>query len=108
MTHPVAILLQRCTVDDLGAIPAFLAMPGADKAAQRLDMHYRHGGGWSPMAGWEIVDRNNMTIRYPGDTPLRPLAAVPYSDDEQVYIYPHAWVLVLQVATGEFEVARMD
>jgi hypothetical protein len=92
----------------LGLIPDFLSPDNPAKARDQLDSNYKHGGGWSPRENWRISNKEKMTIRYPGDPPLTPLAfaKLPLTD-ETIYIYPLAFVLILQ-SDGSFEVARMD
>jgi hypothetical protein len=99
-------LHPKFTIDHLGYLPGFLDEEDPDTARQQLDKNYRHGGGWRPMPGWEIMDMDDMTICYPGDPPLKPIAFT-ILHDETIYFYIHAFVLILQ-KDGSFEIARMD
>lgn len=97
--------LANASYDDLGLIPYFLDPQNPDNAAVQFNRAYRHGGGWKPFHGFKLQSAN-MTLSYPGDPPMKPFA-VTQLRDEKVYVYPHAWVLVLQ-PSGTFEVSRMD
>jgi hypothetical protein len=91
----------------LGFIPGFLSL--ADPAPAKVQFHknYRHGGGWLPFgAGQWHLDPRSLELRFPGDPPLEPVAAVDLRD-ETVVVYPHAIVMILQ-NDGTFEVARLD
>lgn len=90
----------------LGLIPGFLSESDPRPAREQLDAHYQHGGGWQPMDKW-VLNKESLSIRYPGgDPPLAPIA-ISQLRDERIAVYPHAWVLILQ-KDGSFEVARMD
>lgn len=91
--------------DDLGFLPSFLNDADPRPARTQLDVNYRHGGGWHPLPGWEL-EYPTLTLRYPGDPPLRPLAMTVLHGDRIVF-YPYSQVMVL-APNGEFEVARMD
>lgn len=89
----------------LGSIPMFLSERDEDSAKQQLDKHYSHGGGWNPLEGWTL-DLDSGVISYPGDPPLPPVAKAVLRE-ETIYVYPHAWVAVVQ-KDGSYEIARMD
>ena len=89
----------------LGMIPAFLSERDPRPAKEQLDLAYAHGGGWSPLDGWEMEPRL-ASIKYPGDPPLRPVARAVLRE-ETIYVYPHAWVAVVQ-KDGAYEIARLD
>jgi hypothetical protein len=74
-------------------------------ARDQFDRNYQHGGGWSPFAGFNL-DREDMSIQYPGDPPYHWQARTKLREEE-IYFYPHAWVMIVQ-PTGEYEIARMD
>jgi hypothetical protein len=99
-------LHPKFTIDHLGYLPEFLSEDDPDSAREQLDKNYRHGGGYHPMSGWEILDMEDMTVCYPGDPPLRPIAFT-ILRDEQIFFYPHAFVLIL-AKDGTFSIARMD
>lgn len=91
--------------DLLGFIPEFLDPNDTRSAQQQLDENYRHGGGFHPMKGWAFTPHTN-TLKYPGDPPIRPIAAATLRD-ETILVYPSAWVCIVQT-DGAFVVARMD
>lgn len=98
------LLSQRYNLPDVvGFIPNFVDPDSQEPAAKQFDRAYI--GGWRPLRGFKL-NRTNMTLSYPGDPPMRPLA-VAVLRGEKIYIYPHAWVLILQ-PSGAFEVSRMD
>ena len=91
--------------DMLGFIPMFLHENNPRPAKEQLDSNYRHGGGWNPFMGFTL-DKEDMSIQYPGDPKLHPIAHATLRD-EKIYVYPYAWVLILQ-PDGSFEISRMD
>jgi hypothetical protein len=101
-----AFLDARADMEFLGYLPSFLDENDPDDARTQLDKNYAHGGGIRPMDGWKIIDKAKMTIQYPGDPSLKPLAMTMLRD-EAIYFYPHAFVLVLQ-PDGSFIISRMD
>ena len=103
MTH-VLLLDHRVTPDMLGLIPHFLDAGDARPAHEQLDANYQHGGGWRPMPGFKLG--HQMTLRYPGDPALQPLAVMRLRQEE-IYMYPHGFVAIVQ-PDGSFEAARMD
>lgn len=91
--------------DYLGFIPEFFNPHDPRPAREQLDTAYAHGGGWHPLSGW-IFDHKTQKIKYPGDPALSPVAYAGLRN-EHIYVYPHAWVAIVQ-EDGTFEVARMD
>ena len=61
--------------------------------------------GWNQFNGFTLDDLSRE-LTYPGDPPMLPLAIATLRD-EKIYLYPHAWVLILQ-PNGSYEVSRMD
>ena len=98
------ILDERYSPEALGLIPAFLTEASPLSARSQFDHNYRHGGGWQPMARWSLGPVGE--IMYPGEPALHPIA-VAQLGSETIYIYPHAWVSIVQ-EDGSFEVSRMD
>lgn len=86
-----------------GYIPSFLVE--SDERPVREQFAERYIGGWQPFKGFKLL-RSTMTLAYPGDPPMRPLASRRWRN-ERIYLYPHAWVLILQ-QDGSWEVSRMD
>lgn len=91
------------TPDDLGLLPTFLSLDDPRSAREQFDEKYV--SGWSPFKG-HTFDEKTGELRYPGDPPLRPVGGCRFRD-ERIFVYPYAWVLVLQ-KDGSFEVCRMD
>jgi hypothetical protein len=92
--------------DLVGFIPSFLNDESDKPAKEQIDDHYQHGGGWNSFDGFRIVRQNPMTIKYPEDPELRAIARIRVND-ETVYIFPMAWVLIMQ-KDGSWEIARID
>jgi hypothetical protein len=101
-----AVLDARFQLDDLGYLPSFLDEDDPDDARTQLDKNYQHGGGYRPQPQWKILDMGSMTIQYPGDPALHPLAVTTLRQ-ELIFFFPHAYVLILQ-PNGDFVCARMD
>lgn len=97
----------KTTVDPevLGYIPQFFSDLDPRPAKEQIDEAYAHGGGWRPLEGWQFYPRTEA-IHYPGDPPLMPIAGTRLRD-EVIYVYPHAWVNIVQ-PDGSFEIARID
>lgn len=91
-------------IDALGMLPEFFSVNDPRSAREQLNDAYAHGGGWSPLPGFKLSA--DYILKYPGDPPMKPLAAARLRDEE-IIIYPHAWVCIKQ-SDGTFEVARID
>lgn len=89
--------------DALGWIPTFLDLH--DPRPAREQFAERYVSGWDPFHGFSF-DRATLTLSYPGDPPMQPIAGTLFRD-ESVLVYRHAWVLVMQ-PDGAWECARMD
>jgi hypothetical protein len=99
------MILEGRHPDELGLIPSFIDQADPRPAREQFEEHYAHGGGWSPIKGFKRV-RDTMTLVYPGDPPLTPIAAFMLRD-EMIVVYEHALVAIVD-RNGGFEVARMD
>lgn len=97
--------LHPAAADLLGYIPHFLSLDDPRPAREQLDANYAHGGGWNPMSGW-VLNPVNQLLKYPGDPALPPIARAQLRD-EQIIMYPHAWLAIVK-QDGSFEVARID
>jgi hypothetical protein len=97
------ILDPRRTIADLGYIPSFLSKDDPRPAKEQFNANYPFGG-WRPMQGFRLRDDNSLS--YPGDPPLRPIAETQLRD-ELILVYPSAWVAIIQ-RDRAFEVARLD
>jgi hypothetical protein len=106
MTLIVTFLHPAATPEHLGPIPHWLDEDDPRPAAQQLDGHYQHGGGWRPMPKFKMKDRMTGVLTYPGDQPFRPWAAILFRK-EMIFAYDHEIFAILQ-PDGSFEVARMD
>lgn len=91
---------------DLGFLPELISEADPRPVAKQLENAYAHGGGWRPMDGFRIVDKETMTILYPGDPPMKPVA-ISSCHNEMLYFYPHDFLLIMQ-KDGTFEIARVD
>jgi hypothetical protein len=101
------VLDPRCRPEHLGLIPTFLDEKVLLPAWQQIDDNYRHGGGWQSFKkGWNF-SLSTLSLKYPGDPPLTPLAYAILHNEETIYIYPHGWVLILQRSL-QWDIARID
>ena len=90
-------------VELAGAIPHFLNSDDPRPAAQQFDEHYV--GGWRPFQG-HTFDPETGLLHYPEEGPLEPFAVLGHHE-ELIYIYPYAWVCIVQ-PDDTYEIARMD
>lgn len=97
-------------IDDiLGMLPDYLTTSDPRPAVEQFNERYAHGGGWRPHSQWKMTGQNNVLgpiIRFPGDPLFAPIAKATLRD-ESIYLYPSAFVAVVQ-ANGDFVVSRMD
>jgi len=98
-------LHKQATADHLGLLPSFLDAENPQTAKEQLHQNYQHGGGWSPFVG-HTLDRDNLSLHYPGDPPLRALACAKLRK-ELIVVYEASWVAIIQ-PDGSYEVCRMD
>ena len=104
-TIVVTFLHPAATMDHVGFIPSFLSTTDPRPAVEQFDTNYAHGGGWHAMSKFKL-NTEDMSLKYPGDPKLLPLAAIHFRD-ELILIYEAAMVCVIQ-KDGSFEVSRMD
>jgi hypothetical protein len=90
---------------DLGFLPELIDDADPRPVAEQLQTNYAHGGGWNPQKGF-TMDFTTMTLSYPGDPPMKPLA-VSKCRGEDLYFYPYSYLAIVQ-HDGSFEVARVD
>lgn len=105
MNHPPVFALHpRCTVDHVGFIPTFLDEDDPRPAAEQFQERYIYGG-WRNQSGFK---KGNVrySLRYPGDPPLYPIAAMQLRD-ETIMVYDCGYVAIWQ-KDGTFEACRMD
>lgn len=98
------LLHREVTPETLGYIPGWLSEADPRPAAEQLNEHYAHGGGWQPFHGFTLGEGN--ILQYPGDPPIKPLAFARLRD-EAILFYPYSWVAIVQPDLS-FEVCRMD
>ena len=92
------------TPEHLGILPGFLSELDPDPAWKQIDKNYGHGGGWRPFQGHVLQD--DMSLKYPEDPPLHPLAHTKLRD-EIIVFYECEWLVIIQ-PDGSYEVARVD
>lgn len=97
MRHPQA------TAEHLGFIPYFFSNGDSRSAREQIDSNYSHGGGWRPFQGFTLRENG---LDFPGD-PLMRLLAVAKLGKEEIRIYEHAWVAIIQ-EDDSFEISRLD
>jgi hypothetical protein len=90
---------------NLGFLPGLIDEGDARPVAEQLNDRYRHGGGWQPMPGFKL-NPGTLTLKYPEDPPMKPLAMSVLRDETLVF-YPYAFLMILQ-PDGAFEVSRVD
>jgi hypothetical protein len=100
--HVIFRIDPRCQPDHIGLIPSFLDIDDPRPAREQFDEKYI--GGWRPQPGFKLKDRYSLC--YPGDPPLKPLAALPFRD-ELILIYLYGYVAIFQ-PDQSFEASRMD
>ena len=93
-------------LDLIGFIPSFLNERDQRPAKEQINANYAHGGGWNGFEGFSIVSDDPMTIVYPGDPELQAIARMTLHN-ETIYIFPDAWVMIMQ-EDGTWEIARID
>lgn len=95
-------LHPHADLDMLGYIPVFVSDGDPRSVREQFEANYQ--SGWHPMGGFELLAGD--ALQYPGDPPMPPLFRAELRDEE-IIVYPHAWVMIRQ-ADGAFEIARMD
>jgi len=93
------------TAEHLGFLPGMLDENDPRPAREQFNERYAHGGGWQPFIGHELREED-LTLKYPGDPPLIPLAKLQFRD-ELIVLYEHDFVMIKQ-RDGSYEVCRMD
>lgn len=99
------LLHPKTLPQHLGLIPSFFSQSDPRSAKEQIHERYAHGG-WLPMAKWHW-DPSTEFLTYPGTRSLVPIARATLHDKETIYIYPHAWVCIVQ-PDGTYEVTRAD
>lgn len=91
--------------DLTGELPEMLNIHDDRPAAEQLDAHYQHGGGFRPDQGQYQLGTHGELL-YPGDEPL-PEQARAQLRRESIRLFPYGLVAVVQ-QDGSFAVGRMD
>lgn len=99
--------------DAVGALPLCWDASDPRGAIAQHDERQMGNGPWSnfntgPASSRFTFHREDGALRYPGDPDLLPLAwaELPITG-EKIYVYPHAWVAIVQ-SSGVFSVDRRD
>jgi hypothetical protein len=105
MIHPEWVMVHPC-MDylALGIIPTFLDLNDPRPAREQFDERYI--SGWRPSKSEWQFDRETLTLQYPEDPPLSPLAYT-LLRDELIVFYPHEFVMIASPGRP-IEVMRMD
>lgn len=99
------IVKEPHSIEELGLLRYMLSNFNEKPAREQFNYHYKHGGGWRPIDGFEF-DKSTYALTYPGDEPMHPWASTRLRY-ELILIYPYSFVAIVQ-PDGSFEVARMD
>lgn len=86
-----------------GYIPSFLEEGAEGSAREQIARNYI--GGWHSFSGFKL-DSGTMELSYPDDPSMRPLNNMRFRD-EVLWLYPHAWLLIMQ-PDGSWEIAHID
>lgn len=98
---------HKMTIDEcVGDIKHFASPQNETPLREQLNKWYQHGGGWCPMEGFELKNKETHEIQYPEDAPLLPLATAQFRN-QTICVYPYAFVAIFE-QDGSFEIARMD
>lgn len=92
-------------LETLGLIPTFLSADDPRPAAEQINENYAHGGGWRPLRRWKL-NVDTREAQFPGDPRIEAIAWTRLRD-EHIFVFPHAWVAIVQ-ADGSFEMGRID
>jgi hypothetical protein len=104
----------------LGLVPFFVSQVDPRPCKEQIDENYQHGGGWRSIDGFKIehelsplekvtspyVMAQRLTLKYPGDDPLTPVA-VAQNHNETLVLYDGAFLAIFQ-PDYSFEIARLD
>jgi hypothetical protein len=92
----------QATIEHWGYIPSFLSESDPRSAKEQFNANYV--SGWTPFNGHRMDDHHGL--HYPGDPVMYPLSILRFRE-ERIFLYPHAWVVVIQ-PDGSWESARLD
>lgn len=101
-----------------GLVPSFLSAQSPLSAAEQIDLHYQHGGGWRSLPGFTLVPAKGdwdslfhltgpeAVLLYPKDPPFRELART-ILRDEAIILFSASFIAIAQ-RDGNYDVARID
>jgi len=93
----------------LGLLPTFLSSHDERPVVEQLHEAYAHGGGWSPMEGFELLTPTDYpfswSLCYPEDRPLKAIACLRLRE-EDVVLFQSSFVVVRN--SYGWQVSRMD
>lgn len=92
--------------DRLGYLPLILLDEDPASFEDQLNNRYAHGGGHKKaLPAWRF-NHNTLTLVYPGDPPMRPIAHAKFHDSH-LYVFDHAWTVL--VKDGKMvDIQRLD
>jgi hypothetical protein len=108
MSIHFTLLDQSLSREVLGWLPLLLDDHDPRPASEQFDDRYRHGGGWHPIPGFTLPNRETLFLHYDGDPLYQPIAvAILPLTRETIVFYRHEWVAVFK-PDRSFEVSRID
>lgn len=96
----------RMTPEHLGLLPDFFSEEDPASAAEQLNINYAHGGGYTPFGDGTWILFPDLSLKYPGDPVLKPLAKAELHEETLVF-YSGAILAIIQ-PDGTFKVTRVD
>ena len=97
----------RLTLEDcVSDIKYFASEQNKQPLSEQLNKMYQHGGGWRPVEGFQITNKETFELTYPEDPPLIPLATAKFRN-QTICVYRYAFVAIFE-EDGSFQIARMD
>lgn len=106
MTVTWIALDRNFQAEDLGFLWEILQADDKRKVKEQLETNYAHGGGYRPFKGFKL-DRMTMSLKYPGDPLMKPVAMTEIGDEKVFFYAEGSWLLIMQ-PDGEYEVTRVD
>lgn len=103
----IDFLDRRMTYEHLGYLTEILMSDDPRPVADQLNDRYAHGGGYHPGTRWSL-NLGTLSLQYPGDPPLKPLARFRFPLSKEVaYLYDCQWLVIVQ-EDNSFAVTRVD
>jgi hypothetical protein len=101
----VTVVVYHLPGYNTGPLPDWLDEKDPRSAAEQINEHYAHGGGWQPFQG-HTFNTERQTLDYPGAPPMRACAAMRLRH-ELIVMFEFDWVMIRQ-RDGSYEICRMD